>query len=146
MNKEVLEKVSKCKTVEEVLELAKSNGKNISKDQAKKAFDMAHANGELTDEEVSNVSGGNSCNTRNAYEDVYFDSKEDVKHIFRHFQRVQYYWDPKTNNTYTAVIHDLRKQFDSKIGKWYDTYGIRYKNTWNGKCEVLNARRSEFEK
>jgi len=144
MNKEVLEKVSKCKTVDEVLELAKSNGKTITKEQAKKAFDMTHSNGELSDEEVSNVSGGRAGCARNAYEVVYFDSKKDVKFLFKIGDKVEFYGIPYTNETFTAEIKKRNAVYDLLTDKWYDSYYVYY--TSNGKTHCADGNRDSFEK
>jgi len=148
MNKEELEKISKCKSIEEVLILAKTNNKNITREEAKKAFDMTHANGELTDEEVSNVSGGAgaACN-RNAYEDVAFDSEKDVQFIFNIKQNIQYYYDKSLNDTSTAYVIARRAEFDSTTLKWYDVYDVKFLGPFKTKVYTHNnMRRSNFEK
>jgi len=145
MNKEQLNKISNCKSVDEVLELAKSNGKAITKEEAKKAFDLTHSNGELSDEEVSNVSGGvgPACQ-RNAYEDVDFDSEASVQFIFDIGQRVELYLDT-TNDTTNVPIVGRRKMQNKETLKWYDVYDVQvlyYKKKYTKK----NYRRSKFEK
>jgi len=150
MNKKVLEKVSKCKTVDEVLELAKTNGKNITKEQAKKAFDMTHSSGELYDEEVSNVSGGvgPACQ-RNAYEYVEFNSQEEVQFIFEIRQKVEYYADffnVGSNDTHTAIVFRRRAAKNKDTLKWYDVYDIVYVDSAGYEQRRLCVDRTKFEK
>ena len=55
------EQINKAKTVksaEELLELAKANGVELTEEQAKAYFVELHREGELTDEELSTIAGG----------------------------------------------------------------------------------------
>jgi len=124
MNKEILEKVSKCKTAEEVLELAKSNGKNISKDQAKKLFDTTHANGELTDEEVSNVSGAGCNDDRHSYEKVFFKTREEAErnYIFHIGQNVEWFPYNTGNCTTNCNITKRKAEYSDNHHAYYDAY------------------------
>ena len=47
-----------AKTAEELLELAKAENIELTAEQAKEYFATIHASGELSDEELDNVSGG----------------------------------------------------------------------------------------
>ena len=58
ISKELLEKAKQAKTAEELLELAKTENINFTAEEAAKAFDGLNKNGELSDEELDNVSGG----------------------------------------------------------------------------------------
>ena len=63
MNKEIFEKANAAKTPEELIELAKENGAGMTEDSAKAYFDLLHPKaGEISDEELDNVSGG-GCHT-----------------------------------------------------------------------------------
>ena len=55
---ELLEKAKQAKTPEELLALAKENGAEITEESAKAYFEQLHKTGELTDDELDNVSGG----------------------------------------------------------------------------------------
>ncbi|MGN1099255.1 MAG: hypothetical protein ACI4S9_02835 [Christensenellales bacterium] len=57
-SKELLEKAKTAKNAEELLEMAKAENIEISAEQAKEYFATIHASGELSDEELDNVSGG----------------------------------------------------------------------------------------
>ena len=58
ISKELLEKAKAAKTAEELLEMAKAENIELSAEQAAKAFAELHKAGELSDEELDNVSGG----------------------------------------------------------------------------------------
>ena len=64
-NEQIL-KAKAAKSVEELLALAKENGVELSEDEAKKYFAEWHDEGELSDEELQNVSGG--CGGPKEYE------------------------------------------------------------------------------
>ena len=55
---EQLTKAKAAKSAEELLALAKENGIEMTEEEAKKYFAELHKEGELADEELSNVSGG----------------------------------------------------------------------------------------
>ena len=58
ISKELLEKAKQAKTAEELLALAKNEGIELTAEQAAKAFAELNKTGELSDEELDNVSGG----------------------------------------------------------------------------------------
>ena len=58
ISKELIEKAKTAKTAEELLEMAKEESIEMSAEQAAEYFVMIHASGELSDEELDNVSGG----------------------------------------------------------------------------------------
>ena len=55
---EMLEKAKTAKSAEELLEMAKAENIELSAEQAAKAFAELNKTGELSDEELDNVSGG----------------------------------------------------------------------------------------
>ena len=57
-SKELIEKAKTAKTAEELLEMAKEESIEMSAEQAAEYFATIHASGELSDEELDNVSGG----------------------------------------------------------------------------------------
>ncbi len=62
IKRELFEQAKGCKSAEEILSLAKSNGIEMSGEQAKQAFDKlgsAGSMGGISDDELANVSGGN---------------------------------------------------------------------------------------
>ena len=58
ISKELIEKAKTAKTAEELLEMAKEESIEMSAEQAAEYFVTIHASGELSDEELNNVSGG----------------------------------------------------------------------------------------
>ena len=58
ISKELLEKAKTAKTAEELIEMAKAENIELTVEQAAKAFAELHKAGELSDEELDNVSGG----------------------------------------------------------------------------------------
>ena len=58
ISKELLEKAKTAKSAEELLEMAKAENIELSAEQAAKAFAELNKTGELSDEELDNVSGG----------------------------------------------------------------------------------------
>ena len=58
ISKELLEKAKTAKTAEELLAMAKEENIELTEEQAKEYFATIHASGELSDEELDNVSGG----------------------------------------------------------------------------------------
>ena len=63
MNEEMIAKAKEAKSVEELITLAKENGVELNEEDAKMYFEQLNAKkGELSDDELSNVSGG-GCET-----------------------------------------------------------------------------------
>lgn len=59
MNQKLISKAKETKSAEELLTLAKENGVEMTEERAKSYFDQLHPKtGELSDEELDNVSGG----------------------------------------------------------------------------------------
>ena len=58
ISKELLEKAKTVKTAEELLALAKNEGIELTAEQAAKVFAELNKTGELSDEELDNVTGG----------------------------------------------------------------------------------------
>lgn len=55
---ELIEKAKQAKSAEELAALAKENGIDISDDEAEEYFERLNNSGELSDDELDNVSGG----------------------------------------------------------------------------------------
>ena len=58
VSKELLEKAKQAKTAEELLAMAKAEKVELTEEEAAKAFAELNKTGELSDEELDNVSGG----------------------------------------------------------------------------------------
>lgn len=66
-SKELIEKVKTCTSVEDILLLAKENNIDLSVEQAEQYFAYLNpGDGELSDDEISNVSGG-GCYSDDGY-------------------------------------------------------------------------------
>ncbi len=61
MNEEMLKKARAAKSAEELFEMAKANGFDISQEKAKEIFARLGSDSELSDEELGAVAGG--CDT-----------------------------------------------------------------------------------
>ena len=57
-SKELIEKAKTAKTTEELLAMAKAENIEMTAEEAESAFTKLHKTGELSDEELDNVSGG----------------------------------------------------------------------------------------
>lgn len=55
---EMIEKAKTAKSAEELLAMAKAENVELTEEQAEKAFAELHKTGEISDEELDNVSGG----------------------------------------------------------------------------------------
>ena len=58
VSKELLEKAKAAKSAEELLAMAKAESVELTTEEAVQAFAKLNKNGELSDEELDNVSGG----------------------------------------------------------------------------------------
>ncbi len=57
-HEEMILKAKEAKSAEELLALAKENGMELTEESAKAYFEKLHKSGEISDEELDNVSGG----------------------------------------------------------------------------------------
>ena len=68
MNQELITKAKAAKSVEELLELAKSSNVELSEEQAKEYFAKLNpTKGELSDDELDDVSGGGCGESKTKY-------------------------------------------------------------------------------
>lgn len=58
ITEEIIEKAKELKTVEELIAFAKENGEELTHEKAEELFAKLHQTGELSDDELDNVSGG----------------------------------------------------------------------------------------
>jgi len=118
-----------CKTPEELLELAKANGVELSSEEAQELFNTLSEEvpneGELADAELENVAGGAGCPTRNDYDTVYFSRKEDVQFLFNIGDVVQAYVGTQFGGrtaTVRIVDRTIRTTDDPS---YYDSYKVK---------------------
>ncbi len=55
---ELIAKLKEVKSVDDILALAKENGIEITPEKAKELFEQINSNGELTDDQLESVAGG----------------------------------------------------------------------------------------
>lgn len=72
---EQLMKARSAKSAEELMELAKADGIEVTEEQATEQFTMLHSEGELADNELNNVSGG-GCGGGDGLSEPFFKFKE----------------------------------------------------------------------
>ena len=60
MKEDVLAKLREVKSAEELLAIARENGGEATAEEAQKVFDMLHATGELSADDLAAVAGGSS--------------------------------------------------------------------------------------
>ncbi len=58
-----MKKAKAAKSADEILALAKENGIEITSEEARETFELLNTTGEMSDEELDNVSGG-GCKTK----------------------------------------------------------------------------------
>ncbi len=60
MNEEMIAKLKEAKSVEDIMAIAEECGKNMTQEQAQEMYDQlkANANGELSDDALEAVAGG----------------------------------------------------------------------------------------
>ena len=58
MNEEMLAKLQKAKTADEMTAIAKEYGKEMTKEQAEEILALSDTQGELDDDDLDNVAGG----------------------------------------------------------------------------------------
>lgn len=58
LTREMMEKAKTAKSMQELLEMAKAENIELSAEEAEKAFEKLNKSGELSDDELDNVSGG----------------------------------------------------------------------------------------
>ncbi len=62
MNEKIMEKARAAKSADEILALAKENDIELTPEEARETFELLSKTGEISDEELDNVSGG-GCKT-----------------------------------------------------------------------------------
>lgn len=119
ISKELLEKAKQAKTAEELLAMAKAENINSTAEEAAKAFDGLNKNGELSDEELDNVSGGCSSYSPSGKA----RSRDKVVFLYEVGQTVEIYNTP-FGTTKTARI---ACKFVRYSNSWYyPYYGVEY--------------------
>ena len=127
--KEMIEKAKAAKSAEELLELVKAEGVEMTAEEAEVRFAELNKKGELADEELDNVSGG-GCDKKFSPGGAQ-ECEKDVVHLYKVNQEVEVIDGFSTRN---AVILELRTYV--KRGYYCPSYKVRYKD--NGKEEDVS--------
>lgn len=134
ISKELFEKAKAAKTAEELFEMAKAEHIELTEEQAAKAFAQLNKNGELSDEELDNVSGGGNC-------------EDSCKFKYNVGDHVIVKGQLSTNGDFSAVIEQQLPHFGET---WYhmnmthNSYGEFRKSTINGKPWTFELPESEI--
>ena len=114
ISKELIEKAIQAKTAEELLEMAKAENIELSAEQAAKALAQLNRNGELSDEELDNVSGGCSPSAPPKY---------NVGDYVKYYYQYEFTWTYECTATGTSFIEDIKADgstwmYKLEAGSW----------------------------
>ena len=125
VSKELLEKAKTAKTAEELLELAKTENIELTENEAEKYFAELHKNGELSDNELDNVSGG-GCGDDNSSPDGRAKSESAVVFMYAVGQTVKVIgW-----STNEGTVKETKAI--NTMGGYYPYYKVEYKSGGSG--------------
>ena len=108
---EQITKAKAAKSVEELLAIAKENGMELTEEEAAKYFAEWHKEGELSDEELNNVSGG--CGSSDPPAPRY----KEGKHLWVGFF---------TTQSYVEFVVDAPEFYDKENGWRYLVSAVDY--------------------
>ena len=114
VSKELLEKAKTAKKAEELIEMAKEENIELTVEQAAKAFAELHKAGELSDEELDNVSGGCSPSAPPKYH---------VGDYVKYYYQYEFTWTYECTATGTSIIEDIKADgstwmYKLEAGSW----------------------------
>ena len=114
VSKELLEKAKTAKQAEELIEMAKEENIELTVEQAAKAFAELHKAGELSDEELDNVSGGCSPSAPPKYH---------VGDYVKYYYQYEFTWTYECTATGTSIIEDIKADgstwmYKLEAGSW----------------------------
>ena len=114
ISKELIEKAIQAKTAEELLEMAKAQHIELTVEQAAKAFAELNKTGELSDEELDNVSGGCSPSAPPKYH---------VGDYVKYYYQYEFTWTYECTATGTSFIEDIKADgstwmYKLEAGSW----------------------------
>ena len=113
-SKELIEKAKTANSAEELLEMAIVEHFELTEEQAAKAFDELNKNGELSDEELDNVSGG--CTPP-------APPKYNVGDYVKYYYQYEFTWTYECTATGTSFIEDIKADgstwmYKLEAGSW----------------------------
>ena len=114
ITKELLEKAKTAKTAEELIEMAKEENIELTVEQAAKALAELNKSGELSDEELDNVSGGCSPSAPPKYH---------VGDYVKYYYQYEFTWTYECTATGTSIIEDIKADgstwmYKLEAGSW----------------------------
>ena len=114
VSKELLEKAKTAKSAEELIEMAKEENIELTVEQAAKAFAELNKSGELSDEELDNVSGGCSPSAPPKYH---------VGDYVKYYYQYEFTWTYECTATGTSIIEDIKADcstwmYKLEAGSW----------------------------
>ena len=114
ISKELLEKAKTAKTAEELIEMAKEENIELTVEQAAKALAELNKSGELSDEELDNVSGGCSPSAPPKYH---------VGDYVKYYYQYEFTWTYECTATGTSIIEDIKADgstwmYKLEAGSW----------------------------
>ena len=114
VSKELLEKAKTAKKAEELIEMAKEENIELTVEQAAKALAELNKSGELSDEELDNVSGGCSPSAPPKYH---------VGDYVKYYYQYEFTWTYECTATGTSIIEDIKADgstwmYKLEAGSW----------------------------
>ena len=114
VSKELLEKAKTAKSAEELIEMAKEENIELTVEQAAKALAELNKSGELSDEELDNVSGGCSPSAPPKYH---------VGDYVKYYYQYEFTWTYECTATGTSIIEDIKADgstwmYKLEAGSW----------------------------
>lgn len=121
-SKELIEKAKGAKTAEELLEIAKREGVDLTAEEAAKVFADLHQSGELADEELDNVTGGIRCDSEpTPVEEA--DREEDVVYYYKVGQQVEVYHVGDSTKRATVI---RQYAYQTTNGRYCPGYEVKF--------------------
>ena len=120
--KELLEKVKAAKTAEELKELAKDRGLELTAEEAEKVFAELNQSCELSDEELDNVAGGGCGGRFTPSPDGKAGSEREVVFLYQIGQEVEIYTNYAGMSTRTKRHRVLERTVSSDKNIWKELF------------------------
>ena len=119
--KEMIEKAKTAKSAQELSEIAKAEGVELTAEDAEKAFAELNKSGELSDEELDNVTGG--CGGRfTPSPDGKAGSEREVVFLYQIGQEVEIYTNYSGMSTRTKRHIVLERTVSSDKNIWKELF------------------------
>ena len=120
--KEMLEKAKTAKNAEELAEMAKAEGIEMTAEQAEKAYADLHKTGELSDEELDNVAGGGCGGRFTPSPEGKAGSEREVVFLYEVGQEVEIYTNYSGMSTRTKRHRVLERTVSNDKTIWKELF------------------------